>query len=104
MIRSGNWKKLKIKDEELKEKIKRNLEANRIYRFKKKASVLPVSSVEVENEYMENQKKYKSFQKGKAELQIRKSLEQKNIKKQLGNWFNFLEQKYKVRYFYTDPV
>ena len=99
MLRSGNWKKFKIKDGELREKIKRNLEANRIYQFKKKASILPISSVEIENEYMEDQEKYKSFQKDKAELQIRKDLEQKNIEKQLDNWFNFLEQKYKVRYF-----
>ena len=98
-IQSGVWKKLTMNDDELREKVRRYLEAERLYDFKKKASKLPISVVEVENEYKQNQTRYSSMNTDKAKVQIRKNLEQKKLKKHLDEWFGVLEQKYKVYYF-----
>ena len=82
VTRFGARKKFKIKDKELREKVRRTLEAKRLYDFKKKASNLPVSVIEVENEYRENRKNYKSTDEDKAKIRIRKNLEQKKLQKQ----------------------
>ena len=98
-LQSGIWGKLKMKDDELKEKVKRHLEARRLYSFKKKASKLPISAFEVENEYKTNKTHYQSMSPDEAKAQISKNLGQKKLEKHLNEWFDVLEQKYKVHYF-----
>ncbi len=98
-MQSGVWRKLEMSDDELKEKVRRHMEVQRLYDFKKKASKTPVSVIEIENEYRQNQKHYQSMNVDKAKNKIHKYLEQKKTAKQLNEWFRVLEQKYKVRYF-----
>ena len=98
-VQSGVWRRFKMNDDELREKVKRHLEAKRLYGFKKEASKLPISSFEIENEYKQNKKRYRSMEPDKVKAQISKNLERKKLREHLSDWFGVLEQKYKVRYF-----
>lgn len=97
--KSGKWKKLSVSESEMKEKIRRRLEANRLYNFKKKASILPVSLAEIETEYTQNRIRYGNQSFEEVKDKIRKNKIDMNLKRRMEQWFQVLEQKYKVQRF-----
>ena len=97
--KSVKWKDLSISSGELREKLKRRLEADRLYLFKKKASVLPVSSSDVETEYIQNRIRYGNLSFEEVKEKIRKNKIDKNLHARLEQWFLVLEKKYKVQRF-----
>ncbi len=99
LVKSSGWKKLGVTGQELKNKIRRRMEADRIYTFKKKASVLPVSLSEIETEYTQNRMGYGNESFDEAKEKIRKKKTDQNMKTRMGQWFNVLERKYKVQRF-----
>lgn len=92
-------KKLSVQTKELKSKVLRRLEADRLYSFKKKASVLPVTLGEIETEYTQNRIRYGNLSFDEAKNQIRQNKVQSNLEKRLNQWFRVLEKKYKVQRF-----
>lgn len=93
------WSQLQVTDQELTEKVRRRLEAERLYTFKKKASVLPVSLGEVETEYTQNRVRYGALSFEEAKPQIQKNKVRENLQRRLKQWFRVLEKKYKVQRF-----
>lgn len=93
------WKELDVTSEELNAMIGRRLEAERLYLFKKKASVLPVSSAEVETEYTQNRIRYGNLSFDEVKNKIRQQKIQKNLQDRLSQWFLVLEKKYRVQRF-----
>lgn len=94
-----SWKALAVTEKELKEKIVHLMQAERIYLFKRKASVLPVSLSEIENEYSQNRVKYGNQTFDEAKDNIRKIITEENLQKRMEEWFSVLEKKYKVQRF-----
>lgn len=99
LAKSKLWQDLGVTKKELQDKIKRRLEAERLYLFKKKASILPVSRVELETEYTQNKIKYGNLTYEQVESQIRNNKVKENLSKRLNQWFTVLENKYKVQRF-----
>lgn len=97
---SEEKKKWAITTSELEKKIRRREEANRLYLFKRKASVLPVSLTELETEYVRNRTLYggKTFKEVRDE--IRKQRDQESLEQRLQQWFEILENKYNVQRFF----
>ncbi len=99
LAQQEGWQSLAVSGTELKEKIRRRLEANRIYTFKKKASVLPVSLSEIETEYSQNRIRYGNESFDDVKEKIRKNKVEKNLQTRMQQWFSVLERKYKVQRF-----
>jgi hypothetical protein len=95
---------LSVTEQEIKDKIKRTLEADRLYTFKKKASVLPVPLSEIESEYSQNRIRYGNLNFEEAKNQIRNNKIQENLLSRLIQWFSILEKKYKVQRFSNSIV
>ena len=93
------WRALDVTSTELSEMISRRLEAERLYLFKKKASVLPVAQSEVETEYNQNRIRYGSLSFDEVKGKIRNQKVQKNLQDRLSQWFQVLEKKYRVQRF-----
>ncbi len=98
-LKSKAWLKQGIQLGEVREKIKRRLEADRLYLFKKKASVLPVSNAEIETEYTQNRVKYGNFEFEEIKDKIRDNKIEENLQMRLEQWFQVLEKKYRVQRF-----
>lgn len=92
-------KPLGLGPKELREKIKRRLEADRLFTFKKKASALPVSANEIEAEYNQNRIRYGTLSFDDAQSLIRKNKTQEQLQERLDQWFRVLGKKYKVQRF-----
>ncbi len=99
LAKQSDWQTLGVSGAELKEKIRRRLEAHRIYTFKKKASVLPVSLSEIETEYSQNRIRYGNESFDEVKEKIRKNKVEKNLQTRMQQWFSVLERKYKVQRF-----
>ncbi len=99
LANSKPWKNLAVTDKELREKISHRLEADRLYQFKKKASVLPPSQTEIETEYSQNRVAYGNQSFNEVKEKIRKNKEEENLQKRMKQWFEVLEKKYKVQRF-----
>lgn len=95
----AKWDKLAVQNQELRDFVRRSLEADRLYVFKKKASVLPVGMNEVETEYSQNRIRYGNLTFDQAKDQIRDNKIQENLLERLKQWFVVLERKYKVQRF-----
>lgn len=95
----SHWQSLAVQNSELKEKVRRSLEADRLYVFKKKASVLPVGIGEVETEYSQNRIRYGNMTFDQVKDQIRDNKIQENLLERMKQWFVVLERKYKVQRF-----
>ena len=93
------WKELEVSSNELKGFLRRKLEADRLYKFKKKASRLPVSDSEVEAEYKQNRIRYGTSELVEVKEKIRMRKSKENLHQRLVNWFAVLETKYKVQRF-----
>jgi hypothetical protein len=96
---SPEWSRLGVQPDELRKKIRRRIEADRLFAFKKKASVLPVSLTEIETEFSQNRVRYgnKSFEDVKEK--IRQTKVEENLQSRMQQWFSVLERKYKVQRF-----
>ncbi len=97
--KESSWQKLAISQDELREKITRRLEADRLFLFKKKASVLPVSLSELESEYAQNKAKFGSASFSEVREKIRQDKAEENLNQRLEQWFQILEKKYSVQRF-----
>lgn len=97
--KNKDWQRLSVSSQELKEMVQRRMEAERLYLFKKKASVLPVPASDVESEYTQNRIRYgtQTFEEVKDKIRHKKI--QENLEARLSQWFIVLEQKYKVQRF-----
>jgi len=102
----NSWQKLAISQEEVREKIMRRLEADRLFLFKKKASVLPIPLSELEAEYTQNKVQYGGASFGEVREKIRKLKAEENLNQRLEQWFQVLEKKYSVQRFakFAPPV
>lgn len=96
---SKDWQRLKVMPHELREKVQRRLEAERLFRFKKKASVLPVSPSEIETEYTQNRIRYGSQTLAEVKEKIRQNKIEEDLQSRMSQWFKILEDKYKVQRF-----
>ncbi|MCB0378862.1 MAG: hypothetical protein KDD33_10240 [Bdellovibrionales bacterium] len=94
-----DWQRLGVTQSELKQMVERRLQAERLYKFKKKASVLPVSDAEVESEYSQNRIRYGNLSFEEVRTQIRNNKIQQNLDVRMNHWFEVLERKYKVQRF-----
>ena len=94
-----DWKQLGVTQKELSEMIERRLEARRLYTFKKKAAVLPVSPADVEAEYTQNRIRYGTLKFEEVKDKIRHKKIQENLEGRLAQWFQVLERKYRVQRF-----
>ena len=99
LIQVKKWKSLGVSKSELREKVARRLEADRIFVFKKKASVLPVSMGEIESEYNQNRIRYGNQSFDEVKEKIRSNRVKENLDNRLSQWFIVLEKKYKVQRF-----
>lgn len=99
LANSKKWRRLSVTEKELNEKVKRRLEAERLYQFKKKASVLPVSQSEIEVEYTQNRIRYGNQSFEEAKDKIRQAKVDANLNRRMEQWFQVLSQKYKVQRF-----
>ena len=79
--------------------MKRRLEAAKIFSFKKKASILPVSLSDMQTEYNQNRVNYGNLKFEEVKEKIRKIKTEENLQKRLKQWFSVLEKKYKVQRF-----
>lgn len=101
--KNPKWKALTVSSAELSTWLTRRLEAERIYSFKRKASVLPVTPAEIELEYRQNQEQYSGIDFKEAREQIRQKKTLSNLQQRMGQWFEVLESKYKVQRFQREP-
>ena len=99
LSQTKNWQALAVSQKELRVKLERRLEADRLYLFKKKSSVLPVGKSEIETEYNQNRIRYGNLKFEEVKEKIRKAKTQANLKKRMEQWFSVLEKKYKVQRF-----
>jgi hypothetical protein len=97
--KDGAWTALSMDQSELRKKIQRRLEADRLYLFKKKASVLPVTLAELEAEFTQNRVNYGAATFAEVREEIRKNKAQENLRQRLEQWFEILETKYRVQRF-----
>ena len=93
------WKRLGVTGKELDEMIRRRLQAERLFLFKRKASVLPVSDTEVETEYSQNRIRYGTQTFAQVKEDIRTKKIEQNLQERLDNWYKVLEKKYSVQRF-----
>lgn len=93
------WDELDVSDDELRGLVKHKMEARRLYAFKKKASILPVSDAEVEAEYKQNRIRYGTLSLAEVKEKIRNRKTNENLEQRLTNWFAVLEKKYRVQRF-----
>ncbi len=96
---SKAWKELQVTEQELKEIMTRRLEAERIYLFKRKASVLPVSPSEIDGEFRQNRVRYEGKTLDEVREEIRQMKTMDNLSQRMQQWFVVLESKYKVQRF-----
>lgn len=97
--RAGSWQKLAMSKDEIRQKIIRRLEADRLYLFKKKASALPVTLSELESEYAQKKILYGSAPFSEVREKIRQDKAEENLNQRLEQWFQILEKKYNVQRF-----
>ncbi len=97
--KNKSWPKLQVSNSELKSLIERRLEAERMYLFKRKASVLPVSASEIEGEYRQNRVRYEEKSLDDVREEIRKEKTMTNLNDRMNQWFVVLENKYNVQRF-----
>ena len=93
------WQRLQVTSAEFNEMVKRKREAQRLFLFKKEASILPVSDNEIESEYKQNRIRYGTLSFDQVKEKIRKKKTEENLKQRLDNWFEVLERKYRVQRF-----
>ncbi len=98
-IAASDWKNLDLDPNVLREKIRRRMEADRLFVFKRKASVLPVSLSEIETEYTQNRVNYGNLKFDDVKEKIRQNKVEENLLDRLEQWFQVLEKKYKVQRF-----
>ena len=96
---NAQWQRLSVSDKELSVKMKRRFEADRLFDFKKKASVLPVPPAEIEGEYNQNRIRYGNKSFSEVKLEIRERMVQQNLANRMQQWFLALEKKYNVQRF-----
>ncbi len=99
LSKTAAWNQLGVSASELQTKVRRRLEAERIYNFKKKASVLPVSLSEIETEYTQNRIRYGNESFEGVKEKIRQNKVEENLQSRMEQWFLVLERKYKVQRF-----
>ncbi|MCB0392454.1 MAG: hypothetical protein KDD58_14285 [Bdellovibrionales bacterium] len=96
------WQKLKVTDSELSELLKRKLQAKKFIRFKVDSSIVPITDDEARAYFEENRVKFGNLPFENFKQNIRAFLGRKQIDTRLKDWFDVLQNKYKVRNFMSE--
>lgn len=96
------WKQLKVSNNELTDLIKFKLQAKKFIRFKVDSSVVPITDDEARAYFEGNREKFGSLPFENFKQNIRAYLGRKQIDKRLKDWFEVLQNKYKVRNFMSE--
>ena len=96
------WSKLKVSEGELTQLIKRKLQAKKFIRFKVDSSIVPITDDEARAYFEENRLKFGSLPFENFKQNIRAFLGRKQIDKRLKDWFEVLQNKYRVRNFLSE--
>ncbi|MBK7842214.1 MAG: hypothetical protein IPJ71_00755 [Bdellovibrionales bacterium] len=91
------WKGLAVTRSELKSQLERKMRAKRFIQFKGRSSVVPVTDDEVREYFEKNRIKFGNFPFEKFKDDIRSFLERQHVDMRLKNWFEILQEKYKVK-------
>lgn len=96
------WKGLAVTRSELKSQLERKMRAKRFIQFKGRSSLVPVTDDEVREYFEKNRIKFGNFPFEKFKNDIRSFLERQHMDMRLKNWFEILQEKYKVKNLFLD--
>ena len=100
--KSAIWISLKVSDNELNQLIRKKLQAKKFIRFKVDSSTVPITDDEARAYFEENRLKFGNLPYENFKQNIRAFLGRKQIDKRLKDWFEVLQNKYKVRNFFSE--
>lgn len=100
--KSTLWQKLKVSDSELTQIIHKKLQAKKFIRFKVDSSTVPITDDEARAYFEENRLKFGSLPFENFKQNIRAFLGRKQIDKRLKDWFEVLQNKYKVKSYFSE--
>ncbi len=91
------WKSLAVSDEELLELVQKKLQSKKYIRFKVDSSVVPITDDEALVYFEENRSKFGNLPFENFKQNIRAFLGRQQIDRRLREWFEVLQNKYKVK-------
>lgn len=95
--KSAAWKELKLTEQELREALRKKLQAKKLIEFRSQSSVLPVTDVEAQRYFEENRLKFGNLPFENFKENIKSYLSKAQVDKRLKDWFEVLMSKYKVK-------
>ncbi len=93
----SKWRKLDVKKGELRQIIRRKIQARNFIKFKKEASLVPATDAEALNFFQRNRKEFVGKTFSSVKDKIKEKLSQDRARERLREWFVVLERKYNVR-------
>ena len=99
---NSKWNTLRISRSELKQALERKLQAKKFIRFKVDSSVAPVTEKEAKDYYEANKQRFGSLPFERFRENIINFLGREQQDKRLKDWFNLLQNKYRVRNFLNE--
>jgi hypothetical protein len=91
------WKKLAVKETELKDLIMQKLMSKKYIKFKAESSIVPITRDEARMYFEENRAQFGELPFENFEQNIRAFLGRKQADKRIKEWFEVLQNKFKVR-------
>ncbi len=96
------WQKLEVSPTELKANVERKLRSKRFIRFKADSSVVAVSNAEAEDYFEKNRIKFGDLPFENFKENIKAYLTRQQVEGRLRDWFEVLQNKYKVKNHLSD--
>ena len=99
---SSLWKTLQASSNELNELLSRKLRAKKFIRFKVDSSRVPITDDEANAYFEQNRVKFGNLPFKNFRENIKVYLERQQVDRRLKDWFDVLQNKYKVRNFLSE--
>ena len=101
---SDRWRKLSVKDQDLKAMVSRKLRANRFIKYKSNSSFVEPSDEEARDYFKKNRLKFGTMEFESFKGSIQKFLGKRNAEDRLRDWFDILRKKHQVTNFMTGSI
>ncbi len=99
---SSSWRKLKVGEPELLELLRQKMQAKKYIRFKVDSSIVPITDDEALEYFNKNRVNFGNLPFQNFKQNIRAFLGRKQIDRRLKDWFEVLQNKYRVRNLLTE--
>lgn len=97
LAKNEQWQNLGISKKEWRSELERKIRAKRFIQFKAKSSIVPVTDNEAQEYYEKNRLKFGNLPFEKFSENIKSFLIRQQVDRRLKDWFEVLQEKYKVK-------